>query len=481
LVAILLLALSLRVAAVYAFPSLHHPDENFQALEIAHRLAFGYGAVTWEFEDGLRSLVAPYLMSWLFRLAEPLVGGPQGAIAALRIALAGLSLFGVAAIYAMGLRTSRAHAAIAGIVAATWFELVYFSFRPLSESLATDALLPALAMASRPAAELDRRRLATIGFCLGLTVALRLQLVVGALFAAIYLGRAAGRAGWPWFAVGAAAPILVFGASDWVAWGAPFHSYAAAIWVNGVEGRSSAFGVHSAVWYFARVAAQWSFAVPLLVALLALRARASTLWLGVAAAIVLSHLFVAHKEYRFIFPALACLIVVAAMASADVVEAARARWRPNLARWAAPLAALAWVVASAGLAFAPAYVDNWFRSRALVELSFQLAAQKPLCGLALYDDSWVHSGGYAHLHRNVPIYAMSHDRDLARRSTAAFDAIVLRRASAPDFAPEFALGACVADSGRDDLCLAKRAGGCASVPGLIALQQRRRLGEDPND
>ena len=298
LVAILLAAFSLRVFAIFLFPGLAHPDENFQAMEIAHRLAFGYGALAWEFEDGLRSLVAPFFISWLFRLVEPVLGGSQGYIDALRIALAGLSLFAVAAVYRMGLRTSRTHAAIAGIVAATWFELVYFSFRPLSESLACDALLPALAIASRPAAELDRRRLSTIGFCLGLAVALRLQLIAGVAFAAFYVGRSAGRERSVWLALGAAAPILAFGATDWLTWGRPFHSYAQAIWVNAIEGRSSAFGVHPAGWYVGRFASQWIFAVPIIAALVALRARTSVLWLGVAAAIILSHLVIPHEEYR---------------------------------------------------------------------------------------------------------------------------------------------------------------------------------------
>ena len=479
LAAVLLLALALRVAAVFLFPSLHHGDENFQTMEIAHRLAFGYGATTWEFEDGLRSLVAPTLMSWLFRVVEPVLGGPQGYIDALRIALAAISLFAVAAVYGMGLRTSRTHALFAGLVAATWFELVYFSSRPLSESLAADALLPALAMASRPPAELDRRRLAAIGLCLGLTAALRVQLVVGALFAVFYVGWAAGRRRWLWLAAGAAIPILAFGAVDWATWGAPFHSYVEAIRVNLVEGRSSVYGTHPVGWYFALVAVQWGFAVPILAALLALRARASWLWIGAAAAIVASHLLVAHKEYRFLFPALACLIVVAAMASADLVEAARRRWRRG-AVWLAPLAAVAWCAVSAWLAFAPAFAPNWFRSRALIELSFRAAQQERLCGLALYDDSWVHSGGYAHLHRDIPIYAMLHDRPLAQRSTPAFNAVLLRQSSAPDFAPEFTIGDCV-DDRPDPLCLAERAGECRLVPGLIPLQQRRRLGEDPTD
>ena len=45
-----LIAFGLRLAPVFAFPSIDYPDEIFQTIEQAHRLAFGYGVVPWEFE-----------------------------------------------------------------------------------------------------------------------------------------------------------------------------------------------------------------------------------------------------------------------------------------------------------------------------------------------------------------------------------------------------------------------------------------------
>ena len=45
LLILLALAMLVRLAAIIAFPSLHHPDENFQLFEQAHRIAFGYGVV----------------------------------------------------------------------------------------------------------------------------------------------------------------------------------------------------------------------------------------------------------------------------------------------------------------------------------------------------------------------------------------------------------------------------------------------------
>ena len=75
LLAVLALALALRLAAIVAFPSLHHPDENFQLFEQAHRIAFGYGVVPWEFREGIRSPVEPYGLAGLFWLGEKVAGG----------------------------------------------------------------------------------------------------------------------------------------------------------------------------------------------------------------------------------------------------------------------------------------------------------------------------------------------------------------------------------------------------------------------
>jgi phosphatidylinositol glycan class B len=67
LAALLAVALVVRVAALILFPSLDTADENFQVLEQAHRLAFGYGVKPWEFDDGIRSLVLPGLLSVVMR------------------------------------------------------------------------------------------------------------------------------------------------------------------------------------------------------------------------------------------------------------------------------------------------------------------------------------------------------------------------------------------------------------------------------
>ena len=470
-------ALLVRLAAIVAFPSLHHPDENFQLFEQAHRIAFGYGVVPWEFRDGIRSPVLPYILAGLFRVGEPAFGGPQGYLLVARVTLAAVSLAAVAAVYRMGRRESPTHGLIVGLVAATWFELVYFAGRPLTEAVATTFLIVALALISVPPQLLTFRRLLAIGFCLGLCLMLRIHLAPGLLVAAAWAGRRDLRGRWWPMALGGAVPLLIFGVADWLYWGAPFHSYIATIRIDLIDGKASSFGIETPAYYLELLADSWAGALPVMAALIVLRGRASALWIAVALAIIASHMAIPHKEYRFVFPAFACLALVAAMGSADLIAWLRRLMAPKASGALVAIAVALWAVTSVALAFTPGFSDEWFEARDLIEASFTLAGLPGLCGVLFYDDDWASTGGYAHLHRNVPIYALSDDQDTARESTAAFDAIVLSRESIDDFAPQFELRGCSGEGADDDTCIMVRPGTCTPMPELEINRMLRRIGE----
>uniref|UniRef100_A0A182SM66 Mannosyltransferase n=1 Tax=Anopheles maculatus TaxID=74869 RepID=A0A182SM66_9DIPT len=59
---------AVRVASVYLVASWFVPDEYWQSLEVAHRLAFGYGHMTWEWTAGIRSYVYPAVFAGLYKL-----------------------------------------------------------------------------------------------------------------------------------------------------------------------------------------------------------------------------------------------------------------------------------------------------------------------------------------------------------------------------------------------------------------------------
>jgi phosphatidylinositol glycan class B len=459
-----------RVAVIFALPSLHHPDENFQLFEQAHRLAFGFGISPWEIPAGIRSPVLPFLLACVFVLSEPLFGGPQGYLAVAKIGLALLSLTGVAAVYRMGQRTSSTHALITGLVAASWYEFVYFAGRPLTEAVATSVLLVGLSLASVADKELSWRRLVAIGSCLGLCVMLRMHLAVGLLVAALFIGRLYLRARWLPMALGGLIPVVTFAAADWIAYGGFLHSYFEYIRTNVVEGAASNWGVEPAGWYLFRLLKWWSLALPILVALVIVRWRASAIWIATAMAIIVSHSAIPHKEYRFVLPALACFVITAAMGSADLIERVRHRLGSGGAsRCLLAASASIWLVASAALAVATPFRSEWIKARSLIEASFAAAGKTDLCGVLFYDDPWWLTGGYAHLHRRVAIYAI--DRRFAPpiRSTAGFNSIVLRRSSMANFPTEFRAQQCFGSLASSDVCLMVRDGPCKSDPELEKL------------
>ncbi|KAJ1553472.1 hypothetical protein HK096_007703, partial [Nowakowskiella sp. JEL0078] len=56
-----LTCLAFRIFNAFAVQTYFDPDEYWQAPEIAHRIVFGYGHVTWEWESKIRSFVHPLL------------------------------------------------------------------------------------------------------------------------------------------------------------------------------------------------------------------------------------------------------------------------------------------------------------------------------------------------------------------------------------------------------------------------------------
>lgn len=56
-----------RLINVILVRTVHVPDEYWQSLEVAHRLAFGYGYLTWEWTTMIRSYMYPFLISILYR------------------------------------------------------------------------------------------------------------------------------------------------------------------------------------------------------------------------------------------------------------------------------------------------------------------------------------------------------------------------------------------------------------------------------
>ncbi|XP_077293205.1 phosphatidylinositol glycan anchor biosynthesis class B [Arctopsyche grandis] len=66
----LLLIAAVRLASVPIVQTWYVPDEYWQSLEVAHKLSFGYGHLTWEWTNGIRSYIYPAIIAGFYKLLE---------------------------------------------------------------------------------------------------------------------------------------------------------------------------------------------------------------------------------------------------------------------------------------------------------------------------------------------------------------------------------------------------------------------------
>ncbi|HMC94016.1 MAG TPA: mannosyltransferase, partial [Polyangia bacterium] len=93
---VLLLAAIPRVWAAIGDQGMLWPDEIYQSVEQAHRLAFGYGFVPWEFQDGARSWLFPGVLGLFWKLGMLVGIGSEPVLLLLtRLAMVGLALVGI--------------------------------------------------------------------------------------------------------------------------------------------------------------------------------------------------------------------------------------------------------------------------------------------------------------------------------------------------------------------------------------------------
>ena len=82
-----------------------------------------------------------------------------------------------------------------------------------------------------------------------------------------------------------------------------------------------------------------------------------------------------------------------------------------------------------------------------------LSQDSSVCGVGLYKLSWIYSGGYSHLHRNVPIVLVLRDAELEEQAPS-FNALVAGE-SFSDQKLGFTSAGCW-----NGVCLYKREGSC---------------------
>lgn len=72
--------LLIRLSSVLVVKTWFVPDEYWQSLEVSHRLSFGYGYLTWEWFEGIRSIIYPIVFCIPYKILEYLCLDSQKAL-----------------------------------------------------------------------------------------------------------------------------------------------------------------------------------------------------------------------------------------------------------------------------------------------------------------------------------------------------------------------------------------------------------------
>ena len=225
----------------------------------------------------------------------------------------------------------------------------------------------------------------------------------------------------------AAAAIL-----DTLTLGAPLASVWRYVDYNIFAGVSTTFGTEPWNYYLTGEAGLWRGATAVLIVLVLIGARRFPALLGYALIIVATHSLIAHKEYRFIYPALVLFAVLVGTGTAECVVWGRERlraWGVSL-RLALTLlegfAIASWAVLAVGLWTGPVLTPLRYRAHDSLEAAAFVRQEPQLCGIGLYGGGgtdWVDSGGYTYFHRSVPLY-WPKDITEFTASVAGFDTLV---------------------------------------------------------
>jgi GPI mannosyltransferase 3 len=229
-------------------------------------------------------------------------------------------------------------------------------------------------------------------------------------------------------------------------------------------GVSATFGVEPWTYYLLGEIGVWGGACATVLLLALLGARRMPLLLVLALVILTLHSVIAHKEYRFIYPAVSLVTVLAGIGLAQMMGWGR-DWligrgmSENLAARAGAALALAWWGAASFQVWNGATLTALRRNMHdnLSAASFVAHRQAP-CGIGLYGlggIDWKDYGGYTYFHRPAPMY-WPEDED-ALIAAAGFDTLLYTQRPPPSLG--FATLRCMGE-----VCVAHRPGGCRSIP-----------------
>ncbi|XP_053616346.1 GPI mannosyltransferase 3 [Plodia interpunctella] len=398
--------LFVRILSVFLVRTWYVPDEYWQTLEVAHKHAFGYGALTWEWQKGIRSYLYPSVVAVLYYILN-LTGldYPEAVVYLPRILQAILS---AAADYSFYKWTGRKWGLFLILTSWFWF---YTSGRTLLQTLETS--LVAIGLSKFPfkggkVGYYDKESSAWVWLA-------SISVFVRPTSAALWLVLAAYQLyttnqGRLRLLLRTYAPIGLVCGGALVALDSYFHGdLVVTPWeffkLNILQDVASFYGSHPWYWYLTHglpAVLGVNLAPALGAAAAALRRprehRTALLLLAAASVHVALYSFIPHKEFRFMLPLLPILLYLAQ----DVI----APWSRKAKKWQLYAVAGTILVANAGPAL---YFGNIHQAGSLAVMPL-LRDSLPNNRSSIAFLMPCHSTPlYSHLHVNVSTRYLSCD------------------------------------------------------------------------
>jgi len=465
------LAFLLRFLPVLFWPTMSQPDEIFQSVEQGHRLVFGYGLVPWEFEHGARSWLLGYVCAGLIRLSLLFGDNPANYLRVIGAAFSLLSASGSVCAFLWAKRLfGTALGLVAAMVPLCWVDGIFYGARALSDTVAPGLLVIGLYLAFPGQPVHGRVRLALAGALLAASVIFRLTLAPCVALACFWGDRQTWKHRVSWLTLGALLCVALDGWFDAMTWGLPFEPLWRNFTFNILKQGADAFGTGPWWWYLYDYAGAWGGTLPIFFGLAIIGARWLPLPFLMGLTLCIVHSFLAHKETRFLFPAINLFAICAGVGMVqlglwinDALE--KTRRRPRRLVFGGLCAA--WLILSGINVFGLDYREYWDEDQHdALQISDLLYHGPPRCGLGLYNMDGFRIGGYSYFHRRLPIYPVSSASSAVQLRDAAgnFDAVVIDLQYWQQPARQLLSLGYQKDNCVGKLCILRRAGDCRGDP-----------------
>ncbi len=458
LLIIIIAALVLRLVMAFVSDSFNHPDENYQIMEQAHRLVFGYGFIPWEYRFAARSWMVPGIMSlFLFSFKWLGIDRPEIYVPAVHAIMSIISLIFVLVAFNIATRLKSPRAGLwAAFITAVWYEMIYFAVRPLSEVWGALFFIVGLALVVKagrvpgPALRDEKpdRKLpltSTSGIFWGtllicLSAAIRIDLIPLAAVAVLLYA--------PWrnktLLLTTALAFIVFvvftGLFETITLGKSFESYLHYYLADKTFFMQNSFGDTFGYDYllfpgFASLFLFWAVWLAGLV-----RWKQSGKIVVLCLVVVLSHFLVpvkAHEiDYRHVFIVIPLTLIVGGIIISRMQGFVKDE---NIRKYFVPVMVVLIIIISTAGAFiklplenniytgkpVDVYSHSIFYNNPRLKAYLYLSGQGDVAGVLDDAGLWFRSGGYYYLHKNVPLYFSSKPP----RDPAYFSHVVSREGS----------------------------------------------------